>query len=106
MLIPVVIIFMKENMNTVVRGRKDLENLTIPFVGEIPLDFRKKKKFSRQTQEKECAVVVKEKSRNVINEAFRVVRTELGIHAKQGKRIPRHHDYFRQSGQRKNLYLL
>lgn len=77
LLIPVVIIFMMENMNTVVRGRKDLENLAIPFVGEIPLGFRKKKKFSRQTPEKECVVVVKEKSRNVINEAFRVVRTNL-----------------------------
>lgn len=77
LLIPVVVIFMMENMNTVVRGRKDLENLTIPFVGEIPLSFRKKKKFSRQPQEKECVVAVKEKSRNVINEAFRVVRTNL-----------------------------
>lgn len=77
LLIPVVIIFMKENMNTVVRGRKDLENLTIPFVGEIPLAFRKKKRFSRKAQEQKTAVVVKEKSRNVINEAFRVVRTNL-----------------------------
>ncbi len=77
LLIPVVIIFMMENMNTVVRGRKDLENLTIPFVGEIPLGFHKKKKFSRKAQEQKTAVVVKEKSRNVINEAFRVVRTNL-----------------------------
>ncbi|WP_297676500.1 polysaccharide biosynthesis tyrosine autokinase [uncultured Bacteroides sp.] len=77
LLIPVIVIFMMENMNTVVRGRKDLEHLTIPFVGEIPLSFRKKKKFSRQPQEKECVVAVKEKSRNVINEAFRVVRTNL-----------------------------
>ncbi len=77
LLVPVVVIFMMENMNTVVRGRKDLEHLTIPFVGEIPLSFRKKKKFSRQPQEKECVVAVKEKSRNVINEAFRVVRTNL-----------------------------
>lgn len=84
LLIPVVIIFMKENMNTVVRGRKDLENLTIPFVGEIPLGFRKRKNFSRQTQEKECAVVVKEKSRNVINEAFRVVRTNLEFMQNKG----------------------
>ena len=77
LLIPVVIIFMKENMNTVVRGRKDLENLTIPFVGEIPFGFRKKKRFSRKVQEQKAAIVVKEKSRNVINEAFRVVRTNL-----------------------------
>lgn len=76
LLIPVVIIFMVEIMNTAIRGRKDLENLTIPFVGEIPLGFRKKK-FSRKVQEQKTAVVVKEKSRNVINEAFRVVRTNL-----------------------------
>ena len=65
-------------MNTVVRGRKDLESMTIPFVGEIPLAFRKKgNRFSRQPKEEKCAVVVKDKSRNVINEAFRVVRTNL-----------------------------
>ncbi|WP_455630597.1 GumC family protein, partial [Parabacteroides sp.] len=37
LLIPVVILFMRENMNTTVRRRKDIERLTIPFVGEIPL---------------------------------------------------------------------
>ncbi|WP_455630603.1 GumC family protein, partial [Parabacteroides sp.] len=37
LLLPVVILFMRENMNTTVRGRKDIERLTIPFVGEIPL---------------------------------------------------------------------
>lgn len=79
LLIPVVIIFMRENMNTVVRGRKDLEALTIPFVGELPFAFRKKKGlFSRgKDVEEKVAVVVREKSRNVINEAFRVVRTNL-----------------------------
>ena len=80
LLIPVVIIFIRENMNTVVRGRKDLENMTVPFVGEIPLAFRKKSKwYDRKTKTKgnKCAIVVKEKSRNVINEAFRVVRTNL-----------------------------
>lgn len=66
-------------MNTVVRGRKDLENMTAPFVGEIPLAFQKSKWYSRKAKTKEeiCAIVVKEKSRNVINEAFRVVRTNL-----------------------------
>ena len=79
-LIPVVIIFIRENTNTVLRGRKDLENMTIPFVGEIPQAFRKKSKwYARKAKAKDekCAVVVKEKSRNVINEAFRVVRTNL-----------------------------
>ncbi|MCQ4921374.1 hypothetical protein NE700_22060, partial [Phocaeicola vulgatus] len=39
LLVQIVIIFIPENMNTVVRGRKDLENMTAPFVGEIPLAF-------------------------------------------------------------------
>lgn len=73
LLIPTIIIFILENTNTKVRGRKDLENLTIPFVGEIPLASRKRKKQHEESH----AVVVKEKSRNVINEAFRVVRTNI-----------------------------
>ena len=77
LLIPVVIIFMRENMNTRVRGRKDLESVTVPFIGEIPL-FTKKKKgiFGKKPQEVK-AVVVKEGSRDIINEAFRVLRTNL-----------------------------
>lgn len=78
LLIPVVIIFIRENTNTVVRGRKDLENMSAPFVGEIPLAYHKKEyPWSRQPKGDRCAIVVKEKSRNIINEAFRVVRTNL-----------------------------
>ena len=77
LLIPVVILFMLENMNTTIRGRKDIERLTIPFVGEIPLSYRAKKGFFRRKKEEKAIIVVKEKSRNVINEAFRVVRTNL-----------------------------
>ena len=84
-LIPVVIIFLKENLNTKVRGRKDLENLSVPFVGEIPLYGRKPSLLKRlqarlghkQTNALSGQIVVKEKNRNMINEAFRVVRTNL-----------------------------
>ena len=77
LLIPVVIIFMRENMNTRVRGRKDLENLTIPFIGEIPLFTRKKKGILGKKPQEVKAVVVKEGNRDTINEAFRVLRTNL-----------------------------
>jgi capsular exopolysaccharide synthesis family protein len=78
LLIPVAVLFIRENMNTTVRGRKDLANLTIPFVGEIPLAYRKKYRLLLRKQKEETrTIVVKEKSRNVINEAFRVVRTNL-----------------------------
>ena len=77
LLIPVVIIFMRENMNTRVRGRKDLESVTVPLIGEIPLFTRKKKGIFGKKPQEVKAVVVKEGSRDIINEAFRVLRTNL-----------------------------
>lgn len=79
-LIPVVIVFLQETMNTRVRGKKDLENLSIPFVGEIPLygKVRRSGLFRKKvTPLTETKVVVKEGSRDVVNEAFRVLRTNL-----------------------------
>lgn len=83
LLVPAVIIFMKENMNTKVRGRKDLESLSIPFIGEIPQYFstRKKLGFNKKTQPDMKAIVVKEGNRNIINEAFRVLRSNMDFMA-------------------------
>ena len=87
LIVPMVIIYIRENINSKVRGRKDIESLTIPFVGEIPLYVRSGKKqswlkwlklFKKKDVEAETySIVVKPKSRNVINEAFRVVRTNM-----------------------------
>lgn len=79
LLIPVVIIFMRETMNSRVRGRKDLERLSVPFAGEIPLstDAAKRKIGSRQKEKDGYLLVVKEGARDVLNEAFRVARTNL-----------------------------
>ncbi len=68
---------MREILNTRVRGRKDLENLTIPFIGEIPLFTRKKKGILGKKPQEVKAVIVKEGNRDIINEAFRVLRTNL-----------------------------
>lgn len=80
LLVPAVIIFMKENMNTKVRGRKDLQNLSIPFIGEIPQYSGTKKKWwelkHRRRQDLKT-VVVNEGNRNIINEAFRVLRSNM-----------------------------
>ena len=77
--IPAIILFLKENMNTTVRGRKDIEQMTIPFVGEIPLyGHRGKLKNKKKEQaEEHSTILVKQKSRNLINEAFRVVRSNM-----------------------------
>ena len=79
LLIPVVIIVIRENTNTVVRGRKDLECLTVPIIGEIPQYFSYKRKWfiRRMVKLDTKTMVVKEGNRNVINEAFRVLRSNM-----------------------------
>ncbi len=80
LLIPLAIIFLREMLNTTVRGRKDIEQLTMPFIGEIPQHGRKKRRYPwqrSQTDSQPSRIVVKPRSRNVINEAFRVVRTNM-----------------------------
>lgn len=84
LLVPAIVIFTRENMNTRVRGRKDLENMDIPFVGEIPLKADK----GIRGVKNDYRVVVKEQNRNIINEAFRVVRTNLEFMSGQEK-LPR-----------------
>lgn len=78
-LIPVVIIFIRENTNTVVRGRKDLESLSVPIIGEIPQYYSYKRKWfiRRRVKLDTKTMVVKEGNRNVINEAFRVLRSNM-----------------------------
>ena len=94
--IPIAIIILREYLNTTVRGRKDLEKLTMPFIGEIPLSMsaeeekkklkekrrqlrRNKRKGIKNEEEKGFGgvIVVKHGNRNAINEAFRVLRTNL-----------------------------
>ena len=71
--IPIAIIFIRENMNTKVRGRKDLESLSVPFVGEIPLAESGKKKNAQTSKE----IIIHQGKRDIVNEAFRVLRTNL-----------------------------
>lgn len=77
--IPFAIIYMMETLNTKVRGRKDIEKLKAPFIGEVPADPTLLKINARAKKNKkvEYQIVVKHGSRNAVNEAFRVVRTNL-----------------------------
>lgn len=89
LLFPMLILFIVNNLNTKVRGRQDIQNLSIPFVGEIPLSYRKRKGllaiFNRRKDVRE--IVVQEKNGNNINEAFRVVRTNLEFVLGKGQKI-------------------
>ena len=63
-------------MNTTVRGRKDIEGLTIPFIGEIPYTGKRKWWQRRNKRRDKLQIVVQEGKRNVMNEAFRVLISE------------------------------
>lgn len=71
LLIPFGVTYIRESNNTKVRSRKDLESLSIPMIGEIPLDK------SVKSSKDQTPVVVHHGVRNVINEAFRVMRSNL-----------------------------
>lgn len=90
MIIPLAIIYTRESLNTKVRGKKDLDQLTTPFIGEIP-DCSPRKNFIRKLferkskkkdNEKHRETIIKEGSRDIVNEAFRVVRTNIDFIAK------------------------
>lgn len=72
LLIPFGVTFCIESLNTRVRGRKDIEALSVPFLGEIPMVKHKK-------NQKDELVVVEQGNRNVVNEAFRVLRTNISF---------------------------
>ena len=71
--LPAAFFILREISNTKVRGRKDLENLTIPYVGELPLWHPRKGEEITDGYR----FVVRQHSRDVTNEAYRVVRTNL-----------------------------
>lgn len=82
--VPGVALFISESSNTKIRSKKDIENLPVPFAGEIPYvgkDTRWLKLFqSKKKQQKKVdkpKVIVSEGRRDVPNEAFRVVRSNI-----------------------------
>ncbi len=80
LLLPVGIIYLLESTNTKLRGRKDLDSLNVPFLGEIPLHMTGAKQhwWERKKKQKDTkTVLVKSGKRDITNEAFRVLRTNI-----------------------------
>ncbi|MFI3266033.1 MAG: polysaccharide biosynthesis tyrosine autokinase [Rikenellaceae bacterium] len=73
-LAPVFFLLIRESFNTVVRDKSDLKGLSIPYLGAIP-SIGQKQSFRRKLQESSLIVVNNDK--DIVNEAFRVVRTNL-----------------------------
>lgn len=79
--IPFAIIYLLEFTNTTIRGRHDIDGKTnIPFIGEIPYAGKKEPRWKfwiKREVNDVTKIVVREGSRNIINEAFRVLRTNI-----------------------------
>ena len=79
MCIPAGIIYLFFVMNGKVKNIKDIEMLTAPFAGEIPLCLPKKKfgLFEKKQHQISLSILVENNSRYVVNEAFRMLRTNV-----------------------------
>lgn len=109
-IIPTLMIYIREVTNTYVRSRKDIEELTIPFMGEIPLADdrspfvrwldkvhlkRNKKKIKKHSSEgiQIRPLMVRPGERSITAEAFRMIRTNMDF-----MRTMQHTDEERTSG--------
>ena len=92
---PVSLLYLREVNNTKLRNRKDVENLTIPMLGEIP---HLRKKMSKESKVTGDNIVVAEGTRDIVNEAFRVVRTNLGQLTQQKGNVVMISSFFQNSG--------
>ena len=73
LMIPAGVIYLIMASDTKVRGRRDLKGLSIPFAGEIPMNTSGRVASGKR----KSGLVVMSGARDVVNEAFRVLRTNL-----------------------------
>ncbi len=89
LLIPFGLVYLKITGETKVRSKKDLERVQIPFAGEIPqvgkanlkTKANSKKKINLK-DEKAPMAVVEDGKRDIVNEAFRVIRSNVEFMSK------------------------
>jgi len=76
MAIPTILLFLNDFFNKTVRGRKDLDGMTVPLIGEVPT-LTKKLHWWQKPKRVKRQLVVETGNRNQVNESFRLVRTKL-----------------------------
>ncbi len=81
--IPFAFFFLQKMLDTTVKTKSDLDNLSVPFLAEIPQDEKisSKRRFGRVVAgDKECSrIIVEQGKRDMMNEAFRVFRTNVDL---------------------------
>lgn len=82
-IVPCIVLLTLEGLNTNVKSRKDLKDLSIPLISEIPWASKKAYYlyfplfFLRKKNKNELNIIVSNKSRDRVNEAFRIARTNI-----------------------------
>ncbi|MDE6668272.1 MAG: polysaccharide biosynthesis tyrosine autokinase, partial [Muribaculaceae bacterium] len=84
LIVPASYIYIKTSADTKVHSRQDLERSSVPFAGELPV-IRKPRKLTdlfmsskrRKEKAEEPLKVIEQGKRDIPNEAFRVVRSNL-----------------------------
>ena len=80
--LPAVACLMILFLDTRVRGRKELEDaLSVPFLGEIPLD-KEVRKDGKQGADEDA-----DQGNSIVSEAFRILRTNMSFMAKKDQRM-------------------
>lgn len=81
--IPFAVIFIKRTADTTVRSRSDFDGISVPFLSEIPLTAKKTRlgfiRKSSKFNNTNCRIMVQPGKRDMMNEAFRVLRTNFDI---------------------------
>ena len=94
--VPGVALYIAESANTKVRSRKDLDKLSVPFAGEIPMAKGSKslvslagrlqrKRKNKPGRLESVETVVQQGRRDAINEAFRIVRGNIDFMVGKGE---------------------
>ena len=91
LVVPAIIIFIADNLDNRLRGRKDIEKVGTPLLGEIPEAnggksksrmhplIRRWRDFIGKTSRTDATppLLVREHGRSIVNEAFRMLRSNL-----------------------------
>lgn len=75
--------FVQETLDSKVRSKRDLEGMSVPIIGEIPWWRNRKDLKERKAAGINEQIVVAPANRNIINDAFRVLRTNINFLTKK-----------------------
>ena len=81
--IPFAVIFIRRIADTTVKTKSDFEGVPVPFLAEVPLSVRKNRlgfiRKSARFDKGNCRIMVESGHRDMMNEAFRVLRTNFDL---------------------------